>query len=1087
MTGNKAYLADYQEIHDGGFVAFGSNIGCVWRPRVNAIDQLSKDNKSICTHGHPHHALKSKGIVDSGYSKNMTGNKAYLADYQEIHDGGFVAFGSNRERNNRTLIEVARTMLADSLLAVTFWAKAVNTACYVINKALVTKTYNKTPYELLNGRSPRLDFMRPFGCPVTILKTLDPLGKFEGKEVSNQHYIVLPLWSSISSTYKSLDDKPADDKPKDDIGSKTVEEPVNKEDQAYRDELDRLMSQEKEASDAADALRKEFEQGYMDQRGEDQAYRDELDRLISQEKEASDAADALRKEFEQGYMDQRGDLFSLCIIHGIIVYQMDVNSAFLYDTIEEEVYVCQPFGFIDPQFCNKVYKLEKALYGLHQAPRAWFQVTPKLSHLQAVKRIFRYLKGQPKLGLWNPRDSLFDLEAYSDSDYAGANLDRKSTIRDYVAAAHNYGHVNSVKQIHAIINGKAVVISESSMRSGLLFNDEDDHRADEAVYQERGDSMERHITTDASLVVRDPCAKKPHWGGVDAQTRFDTTSKRSSNPPLSTCHTFRSGEDRMEQETDLTDFVPPTPHDSPLSGGHTPRSDKGRPNLLKLKNICTTLSNRVLSLEEAKTTQDKVITRLKLRVKRLEKKRKTRTSQPMKRKLLKGRVTTSTDKSLGENASKQEGNDDQTEELNLTDGVDTKVIVEDKDNGEKGGSTAETVSTTRPEVSTAEPITPPTTKTLFDNEDVTVVIPWDQGLAQIESDANLPQRIYKEELAELDRAQKERQKQEEATIGALTKKFDEIQARMDADYELAILGNVDMEDKHVYKIIRANGNTSYHKSLSSMLRKFNRQDLLDLHRLVMKRFEDNTPEGYNLLLWEISTIHTLLIDGTLNCFNMLVEKSVLSLEQTKTNQVAEIEKLKNRVKKLEGKNKKKTDGLKRLYKVGLSSRVESSEDEEDLNQGRIKDQDLFGVYNLDGDDVFMDVTTGEDVEKDAIVAKSFEGIAVATTPQISKDELTLAQTLMEIKAAKHKAKGVTIQEPSEFRTTSPPQPSQPLHAKDKSKGIMVEPEKPLKKKDQITHDEEVARKLEVEMKAEIDEEERIAREKNEANRAITEE
>ncbi|GJU30526.1 putative ribonuclease H-like domain-containing protein [Tanacetum coccineum] len=56
-----------------------------------------------------------------------------------------------------------------------------------------------------------------------------------------------------------------------------------------------------------------------------------------------------------------------------------------------------------------------------------FQVTPKTSHLSAVKRIFRYLKGKPKLGLWYPRESSFDLESYSDSDYAGANLDRKST------------------------------------------------------------------------------------------------------------------------------------------------------------------------------------------------------------------------------------------------------------------------------------------------------------------------------------------------------------------------------------------------------------------------------------------------------------------------------------------------------------------------------------------------------------------------------------------------------------------------------------------------------------------------------------
>ncbi|GJS74699.1 putative ribonuclease H-like domain-containing protein [Tanacetum coccineum] len=58
---------------------------------------------------------------------------------------------------------------------------------------------------------------------------------------------------------------------------------------------------------------------------------------------------------------------------GFIVYQMDVKSAFLYGTIEEEVYVCQPPGFEDPQFPDKVYKVEKALYGLHQAPRAWYE------------------------------------------------------------------------------------------------------------------------------------------------------------------------------------------------------------------------------------------------------------------------------------------------------------------------------------------------------------------------------------------------------------------------------------------------------------------------------------------------------------------------------------------------------------------------------------------------------------------------------------------------------------------------------------------------------------------------------------------
>nr|GEX22623.1 retrovirus-related Pol polyprotein from transposon TNT 1-94 [Tanacetum cinerariifolium] len=80
------------------------------------------------------------------------------------------------KRKNRTLIEVARTILADSLLPIPFWAEAVNTACYVQNRVLVTK-----PYELLHGRTPSIGFIRPFGCPVTILNTLDSLGKFDGK------------------------------------------------------------------------------------------------------------------------------------------------------------------------------------------------------------------------------------------------------------------------------------------------------------------------------------------------------------------------------------------------------------------------------------------------------------------------------------------------------------------------------------------------------------------------------------------------------------------------------------------------------------------------------------------------------------------------------------------------------------------------------------------------------------------------------------------------------------------------------------------------------------------------------------------
>nr|GFA15373.1 retrovirus-related Pol polyprotein from transposon TNT 1-94 [Tanacetum cinerariifolium] len=110
------------------------------------------------------------------------------------------------ERRNRTLIEAARTMLANAKLHVTFWAEPVNTACYVQNRVLVNKSQNKTPYELFNGRTPAIGFLKPFGCHVMIINTLDNLGKFDQKGmkdttsqdvkkvVSSLRYIALLNW-----------------------------------------------------------------------------------------------------------------------------------------------------------------------------------------------------------------------------------------------------------------------------------------------------------------------------------------------------------------------------------------------------------------------------------------------------------------------------------------------------------------------------------------------------------------------------------------------------------------------------------------------------------------------------------------------------------------------------------------------------------------------------------------------------------------------------------------------------------------------------------------------------------------------------
>nr|GFB05871.1 ribonuclease H-like domain-containing protein [Tanacetum cinerariifolium] len=159
---------------------------------------------------------------DSGCSRHMTGNKAHLADYQEFK-GGSVAFGgSNGRITSKGKIKAGKldfedvyyveelkhynlysvSQMCDKKNKVLFTdsdclvlspefklpdenqAEAVNTACYVLNRVLVTKPQNKTPYELLTGKQPIISYLRPFGCHVTILNTIDQLVKFDGKSDS---------------------------------------------------------------------------------------------------------------------------------------------------------------------------------------------------------------------------------------------------------------------------------------------------------------------------------------------------------------------------------------------------------------------------------------------------------------------------------------------------------------------------------------------------------------------------------------------------------------------------------------------------------------------------------------------------------------------------------------------------------------------------------------------------------------------------------------------------------------------------------------------------------------------------------------
>ncbi|GJV93946.1 hypothetical protein Tco_1541759 [Tanacetum coccineum] len=238
-----------------------------------------------------------------------------------------------------------------------------------------------------------------------------------------------------------------------------------------------------------------------------------------------------------------------------------------------------------------------------------------------------------------------------------------------------------------------------------------------------------------------------------------------------------------------------------------------------------------------------------------------------------------------------------------------------------------------------------------------------------------------------------------------------------------------------------------------------------------------------------------------------LQQRVLDLENTKTAQAQEITSLKKRVKKLEKKGGSRTHKLKRLYRVGRSARVVSSEeaslgDQEDASkqgrkiddidkdaeitlvdetQGRYRDEDMFGVNDLDGDEVVVESeVTDKAGKKRNIVEEAVVVTDVVTIPvsaaTIANVELTLAQTLAELKSARPKTKGVVMQEPSESTPTISLQlPSQVKSqgSKDKDKAKMIKPEKPLKKKDQIKFEEEEALRLQ----AAFNEEDRLAKEK----------
>nr|GEX88588.1 putative ribonuclease H-like domain-containing protein [Tanacetum cinerariifolium] len=319
--------------------------------------------------GNPQQALNDKGVIDRGCSRHMTGNISYLFEFEEIN-GGYVVFGGNPKGgkitgkgylvrglpskvfdNNHTCVACKKGKQHRASCK----TKLVSSVSQPLQRVLVTKPHNKTPYELLLGRTPSIGFMRPFGCLVTILKTLDPLRKFDGKADESKVHVSL----SSSDKTKKHDEKEKKKLkvrviPTFEIGGKSVFVDPSQ----YPDDLN------------MPAFPIPTTRVYKDH---------PVTQIIGDLSSAPQTRSMTRVDEGIDYEEVFAPIarikaiwlfLAYAFFTGFMVYQMDVKNAFLCATIEDEVYVCQPLGFKDPDYPDKVYKVVKALYGLYQAPRA---------------------------------------------------------------------------------------------------------------------------------------------------------------------------------------------------------------------------------------------------------------------------------------------------------------------------------------------------------------------------------------------------------------------------------------------------------------------------------------------------------------------------------------------------------------------------------------------------------------------------------------------------------------------------------------------------------------------------------------------
>ncbi|GJW07093.1 putative ribonuclease H-like domain-containing protein [Tanacetum coccineum] len=1271
------------------------------RPKavVNVVQGNNvNDVKASACWGNPQMDLQEKGVIDSGCSRHMTWNMSYLTDYEEI-DGGYVAFGGKPKGGKITgkVDHKVKVIRCDNgtefknreMNQFCEKKEAVNTTCYVQNRVLVVKPHNKTPYELFHGRTPTLSFMRPFGCPVTILNTIDHLDKFDGKAdegffigyslnskafrvfnsrtrivEENLHirfsestpnvvgsgpdwlfdidaltrtmnyepivadYILLPLWTADPPFSQDLKTSQDDGfKPSSDV-EKKVDEDLRKDiecnDQEKEDNVNSTNNvnaadtNEDNAELPVDPNMPALEDySIFDLSSDDQdndveadmnnlnttiqvnpnptkrIHKDHpLDQVIGDLQSATQTRNMSKNLEEHGFIeamskeilqfklqevwtlvdlpnrkraigtkwvfrnkkDERGivirnkarlvaqeytqeegidydEIFApVARIEAIrlflayssfkdfVVYQMDVKSAFLYGKIEEEVYVCQPPGFEDPDFPDRVYTVEKALHGLHQAPRAWYETLltylldnefqrGKIDKTLFIKSSMGELTFILGLQVQQKKDGIF----ISQDKYVGEIL-KKFGFTEVKTAS-------TPMESNALLKVKEVKkwMFKKMYRSMIGF----------MMYLNllRPDIM---FVMRALLVPVNPkvfnlhdvkmdfCERNRQWLQIPQQklnmwllqVAAKTVNEKVQLKALVDGKKIIITESIVRRDLQLEDAdgVDCLPNASIFKQltlmGYEKLSQKftfykaffSPQRKFLIHTILQCLSTKTTAWNEFSSTMASTIICLatnqkfnfskyifKSMVKKLDNVGKIlmypRFIQVFLDKQLEGMsvhnriyiAPSHTKKIFGNMRKVGKGFSGRVTPL-----FPTMVVHNQEEMGKGSAMPTDLYHTpTIIQPSTSQP--KKTQKPRIPKRKDTQV-----PQSSVPSDNVTDEAVNEEMNDSLVRA---------ATTAS------SLEAERDS-------GNIDKTQS------KATLNESSSSGTSSVSRPRRQETIGDT--IAQTRSENVSKHSNDLLLARGNTLQSgedrLKLEELIALCTTL-QSRVLALETTKTTQATEIASLKKKVKKLKRRNKLRTYGLKRLYR----GRIADIDANEDIYLVNVRtDEDMFGVNDLDGDEViFESVDVVKTAEKTRSMVEEATAVtipvsaATTTTTAITDVEMTLAQALAELKSAKPKAtiitttltlttttaattitavstrpraKGLVIHEHEQAPTptVSSQQPSQ-VKVQDKGKGKMVEPEpvKEMSKKELLRLDEELTFKLQLAQRLQAQEQDEL--------------